>query len=221
MLSSRQSTLLFVSLAATMIFLGGCAGRGVSVAESSESPQPAATQVTSSPTPTPSIAPESNSENTSAKQQAKLTAQSKLSINSIGPIRVGMSVAQAEAAAGVKLTRPDNKECSYIRPQGSKYDFLMMVTNNRIARIDIRGKSRITTISGARIGDTESKIKSLYPGRITVTPAKYAPNGHYLIFTPKDRNDAHYRIVFETDGNRVTEFRSGKQPEVEWVEGCS
>ncbi|MBD2013804.1 hypothetical protein H6F96_07405 [Microcoleus sp. FACHB-53] len=221
MLSSRQSTLLLFGLASTLIFLGACTGGGVRIAESSESVQPAATQVTSSTTQTRSIAPPSQSESTSAKQQAKLTAQSKLSINSIGPIRVGMSVAQAEAAAGVKLTRPDNRECSYIRPQGSNYDFLMMVTNNRIARIDVRGKSRITTISGTRIGDTESKIKSLYPGQITVTPHNYQPKGHYLIFTPKDRNEANYRIIFETDGTRVTNFRGGKRPEVEWVEGCS
>ena len=221
MLSSRQSTLLLFGLASTLIFLGACAGEGVSIVKSSESLQPAPIQVTSSPTQTRSIAPPSQSKSTSAKQQAKLTAQSKLSINSIGPIRVGMSVAQAEAAAGVKLTRPDNRECSYIRPQNSNYDFLMMVTNNRIARIDVRGKSRITTISGSRIGDTESKIKSLYPGQITVTPHKYQPKGHYLIFTPKDRNEANYRIVFETNGTRVTSFRGGKQPEVEWVEGCS
>ncbi|HEY9608372.1 hypothetical protein [Allocoleopsis sp.] len=221
MLSSHQSTLLLFGLASTLIFLGACAGGGVSVTESSDSLQPAATPVTFSPTQTLSIASQSKSENTSAKQQTKLTAQSKLSINSIGPIRVGMSVAQAETAAGVKLTRPDNRGCSYIRPQGNNYDFLIMVTNNRIARIDVRGNSRITTISGARIGDMESKIKSLYPGQITVTPHKYQPKGHYLIFIPKDRNEANYRIIFETDGTRVTSFRGGKRPEVEWVEGCS
>lgn len=62
MLSSRQSTLLLFGLASTLIFLGACASGGVSVAESSESVQPAATQVTSSPTQTQSIAPSSKSE---------------------------------------------------------------------------------------------------------------------------------------------------------------
>ncbi|WP_267871531.1 hypothetical protein [Nostoc sp. CHAB 5715] len=38
---------------------------------------------------------------------------------------------------------------------------------------------------------------------------------------PKDRANQNYRVVFETDGKRVTQFRSGKLPEVEFVEGCS
>ena len=30
-----------------------------------------------------------------------------------------------------------------------------------------------------------------------------------------------YRLVFETDGERVTRYRAGRLPEVEWVEGCA
>lgn len=196
------------------MFLGVSGDGGVTVAESSKLPQ--AETITSTPTTT-----KSKSEQPSGKQQGKLTQQSKVSINGIGPVRVGMSIAQAEAAAGIRLTRPDSKECSYVRPQGSNYNVLFMVTNNRIARIDVQGNSRVTTVRGARIGDTESKIKSLYPGQIRVTRHNYQPKGHYLIFTPKDRSEANYRIIFETDGNRVTNFRAGKLPEVTWVEGCS
>ncbi len=215
MFSDRRSTVLHSSLVSALMLLGACAGGGVTGGNSS-APSPATSTASTDSTSQPS-----QTKPSAAKQQERLTKQSKLSINSLGPIRVGMSIAQAEAAAGIQLTQPERKECSYVRPQGSSYDLLFMVTNNRIARIDVRGKSRITTISGARIGDTESKIKSLYPERITVTPHNYQANGHYLTFVPKDSSDANYRLVFETDGNRVTSFRSGKLPEVEWVEGCS
>ena len=30
-----------------------------------------------------------------------------------------------------------------------------------------------------------------------------------------------FAYVFETDGKRVTNFRAGKFPEVEYIEGCS
>lgn len=85
----------------------------------------------------------------------------------------------------------------------------------------MRQNNQITTFKGAKIGDTEAQIKSLYPGQIQVTPHKYVQNGHYLTFIPKDRSDRNYRLVFETDGKLVTEFRAGKLPEVEYVEGCS
>jgi hypothetical protein len=35
-----------------------------------------------------------------------------------------------------------------------------------------------------------------------------------------DSASAGKAIVFETDGKRVTMFRAGRMPEVEWVEGC-
>lgn len=46
-------------------------------------------------------------------------------------------------------------------------------------------------------------------------------NGKYLTFVPKDATDKNYRLIFETSKNRVTRFRSGKLPEVEYIEGCS
>jgi hypothetical protein len=95
-----------------------------------------------------------------------------------------------------------------------------MVTKGRISRIDVFKNSRVATVKGARVGDTEARIKSLYPGQIQVTRHKYT-NGHYLIFVPKDQADKNFRLVFETDGDRVTQFRSGKMPEVQWVEGCA
>ena len=158
--------------------------------------------------------------------QAKLTNQSKVFINGIGPVRVGMTVAEASKAAGTRLIREagyePNASCFYVKPQGEPKGIGFMVTGDRIARVDVwRSNHQITTLKGAKNGDTEARIKSLYPGQIQVTPHKYVHNGHYLTFVPKDTVDRSYRVVFETDGKRVTQFRSGKLPEVEYIEGCS
>lgn len=161
----------------------------------------------------------------SVLSQTKLTNQSKVYINGIGAVRVGMTIAEASKAAGTKLIRESgyetNLSCFYVKPQGEPKDIGFMVTNGRISRVDVWNNKSITTLSGAKIGDTESRIKSLYPGQIQVTPHKYVEGGHDLIFIPKDAVDKNYRVLFETDGKRVTRFRSGKLPEVEFVEGCS
>ena len=161
----------------------------------------------------------------SVLSQTKLTNQSKVYINGIGAVRVGMTIAEASKAAGTKLIRESgyetNLSCFYVKPQGEPKDIGFMVTNKRISRVDVWKNKSITTLSGAKIGDTESRIKSLYPGQIQVTPHKYVQGGHDLIFIPKDAVDKNYRVLFETDGKRVTRFRSGKLPEVEFVEGCS
>ncbi|ACC80062.1 hypothetical protein Npun_R1351 [Nostoc punctiforme PCC 73102] len=154
--------------------------------------------------------------------QAKLTNKSKLSINGIGEVKVGMTVSQAAKAAGTKLAGDSpNNSCYYVKPQNEPKNLLFMVTKGRISRVDVRQNTQITTLKGGKIGDTEAQIKSLYPGQIKVTPHKYVQGGHYLTFIPKDRSNQNYRVVFETDGKRVTQFRSGKLPEVEFVEGCS
>jgi len=75
----------------------------------------------------------------------------------------------------------------------------------------------VATTEGARIGDSEDRIESLYPGQVKVMPHKYTA-GHYLVVTPARGGDN--RIVFETDGEKVVRYRSGREPAVEYVEGC-
>ncbi|MBC7789783.1 MAG: hypothetical protein H7Z74_07540 [Anaerolineae bacterium] len=138
----------------------------------------------------------------------------------IGPIRVGMSLAEVEAVVPISVTKPAaSPECDYISPRDGPAGVNFMIRNGRIARADITD-SIFATAKGARMGDSEERIKQLYPGQVEVVPHKYV-DGHYLIVTPNVPSDSAHRFVFETDGKRVTRFRSGKMPEVTWVEGCS
>lgn len=153
--------------------------------------------------------------------QARLTTASKVLINGIGDIRVGMTVRQAEVAGKTRIIQQGDTfgNCAYYTAQGIE-GVGFMVIGGEIARVSIGDNSRITTLSGAKIGDTEERIKSLYPGQIRVTPHTYNPNGHYLTLIPRQPAYQQYRVVFETDGRRVTSFRAGRLPEVEYVEGC-
>jgi hypothetical protein len=153
----------------------------------------------------------------------KLSSTSKAQVNGVGAVRVGMTVAEASKAAGVSLVssyQADSIECRYVNPRGMK-NIGMMVSRDRIVRIDMYGGSSIRTFKGAGIGDSEARIKSLYPGKIEVSQHHYNPKGHYLTLVPKDAADRAYRIVFETDGRKVLNYRVGKLPDVEFVEGCS
>jgi hypothetical protein len=97
-----------------------------------------------------------------------------------------------------------------------------MLDEGLVARVDVARASPVATTKGARIGDTEARIKELYKGRVAVTPHEYT-DGHYLTVTPPPGTgeDRNYRLVFETDGKLVTRYRGGKLPQVGWVESCS
>ncbi|MBC8089662.1 MAG: hypothetical protein H7Z40_20560 [Phycisphaerae bacterium] len=140
----------------------------------------------------------------------------------IGSLRAGMTFAAAndslrgalKAAPGANLA-----ECDYVKWEGGPSGLLVMVVENKIARIETSDTS-VATSAGARVGDSEERIQSLYPGRVTVTPHKYG-DGHYLTVQSANADDSLYRIIFETEKNRVTTFRAGIRPAVEYVEGCS
>ena len=135
----------------------------------------------------------------------------------IGPIRAGMTVAQANAAIGGGFAAPKGgtSGCTYAVLTKAPRGLWVMLQDGRVARVEVRSGS-IATSTGAHIGDSEARIKQLYP-RVAVTPHKYVAGGHYLTVTGSDPGN---RIVFETDGSKVTTFRSGRTPEVENVEGC-
>lgn len=140
-----------------------------------------------------------------------------VTFNSFGGVKVGMTPEQASQTLGTKLVRGDGygDACFYLASSDVEGVFFM-VTNGKIARIDIIS-DKYATDKGAKIGDTEEKIKSLYK-EVQVQPNKYDEKKHDLeIYS----GDEKYLILFETDGNRVTGFRVGNAEEVSYVERCS
>jgi hypothetical protein len=107
--------------------------------------------------------------------------------------------------------------CGYARLTKAPAGLAVMLEGGKIARFEVRNGG-IKTAEGAGIGDSEARIKSLYGATVASTPHKYVQGGHYLTVTPTAGSSN--RIVFETDGSKVTEYRSGKTPEVEQVERC-
>lgn len=138
--------------------------------------------------------------------------------NGIGPIRVGMTVAQAAHAIGGGFAAPKSgtSGCTYAVLTKAPGGLAVMLQDGIVARVDIR-RGTVPTAAGARIGDSEARVKSLYPGKVVTTPHKYVSGGHYLTVTPSDPN---HHIVFETDGKKVTSYRAGRVPEVDQVENC-
>jgi hypothetical protein len=149
------------------------------------------------------------------------TSSWSVNIRGIGPLQAGMSRAEAARVMGVPPGVVDSAwtDCDYVgfgdMPEGVSF----MVEDGTIARVDVNN-GRVATEEGARIGDTEDRIRKLYGARLSTTPHKYV-DGHYLTVRLTDAADTAFRIIFETDGRVVTRYRSGRRPPVEYVEGCS
>ena len=176
--------------------------------------------------------------------QAQRFYSAKVTPQGFGAIRVGMTVEEASQAAGTQLVALDgkapyiNESCSYVKLPDGPNGLEFMLNDNRIVRVDLSSQitkeinnrpqlvditqeiRTISTLRGARIGDTEAQIKSLYAGQLEITDHKYIPGGHFMTVTSKAAEDRNYRLIFETDGNRVKYIRAGQLPEIDWVERC-
>ncbi len=155
---------------------------------------------------------------------AQLTAAATITTGGLGPVRVGMTAEEATEASGLVFVAPApgvveaTPGCGFGRVDG--FDGVgFMLIDGAIARVDVFS-GPTATASGAMIGSTEDEIKTLFPGVITVSPHQYV-DGNYLTLTPTAESLVDFRVVFETDGQVVTSYRSGRTPEVEWIEGCA
>lgn len=201
----RLSTLSSVVLLSA--FALGCGERSAKPSNADSAPQPNAVESVATSTSAPAPSP----------------AQWQLTEEGFGPLHAGMTLEQARAVVPGEFTipnaSPDDVACSYAtwtaQPAGTR----VMVTDGVVARVEV-DTAAIRTAAGAGVGDRESRIDSLYPGRVRRMPHKYT-DGRYLIVLAAAPRDSMFRFVFETDGQRVTTMRAGRYPTVEWVEGCA
>ncbi|HYW31858.1 MAG TPA: hypothetical protein VE869_10160 [Gemmatimonas sp.] len=135
-------------------------------------------------------------------------------------VRIGMTTAEARTALGLPAAPPlAVGTCEFIPTETLPKRLYLMAVSDTLVRIDVRD-STVVTVEGARVGSSEAQIRSIYGSAVRVEPHKYTgPVGHYMkIAAP---GSSTLMIVFETDGARVTTYRVGRKPVVEWVEGCS
>ncbi len=147
-----------------------------------------------------------------------LSVEDPVTFTGVGPVRLGMSIAKLQAATGVAVTidEPAENGCTFAYTTDPSRRIAFMLSDGVVSRIDVEAPG-FRTASGVRVGDSESRLRSLYAGRFRVTPHAYV-EGHYITIRSRDRR---FALVFETDGRVVTSFRVGRLPEVLWVEGCS
>jgi hypothetical protein len=181
-----------------------------------------------STTTTASTAPTSSTTTTTPQE---LSEESRLRLDGIGPVRVGMSIQEASRAIDRDVAvDPDSlfdedSLCGFAEVKGGPADLLFMVTRATttgpwiIARVDVVEASRIVTGAGIRIGAGEDEVKKAYGAPLKVEAHQYQEAGHYLVLDVDGAGGL--MLLFETDGAKVTQFRSGTEGAVRAPEGCA
>jgi hypothetical protein len=150
---------------------------------------------------------------------ASASADEVLALDGLPPVRIGMTLVQAEHALGKKLDfdRKDinSKYCLQAQRPGDKKTWYML-ENFHVVRIDTEN-SAIATSDGARVGDTEASLKKRYGKRAIFSAHPYlGEDGHYVTVLYPGR-----KLVFETEKGKVTSWRIGLPAPASYMEGCA
>jgi hypothetical protein len=137
----------------------------------------------------------------------------------LGPMRAGLTADQALALADWPgVARKSHKDSCWVMPfKGGTSDFSLMIVDGRVARIEIKGESTLTTLSGAHVGMTEAALQALYGPKLEAQPHKYDENGRVFVLRS---SSGDHGLRFETSAGRVTVMHAGPWEHLNYVEGC-
>lgn len=172
-----------------------------------------ATPMAEAPTPTPAA----------DDTAAPAGPVSQASFLGYGDMKLGSTVDEARAAWGGELNGApmEGTTCHYLWPKWitRPADFAFMMEDGRFVRYDV-GTDKETAPGGGKVGMSVEELQKLYGGALKASPHKYTQGGQYLSMDAGDV--APTRLVFEVDAaGKVTSWRVGLSPQVEYVEGCS
>jgi len=131
----------------------------------------------------------------------------------------GMTANSAQRAAGTRFTPiTPVGECYLATPDDAPAGITFWVVAGTVERVDI-DTTEITTRSGAGIGNTEGRIVDMFGERIQTSPLPDG-SGNLLAYVPRDESDKIFRVMFQSDGEQITRFWSGRLPWAEELGGC-
>ncbi len=147
-------------------------------------------------------------------------ASARISTSSFGPIQVGMTLDQAQAAAGTALDAgAGGSACRAYTPAGGPDGVQVFTAAGTVAGFEVTGGD-VSTLSGIKVGDSGDQVRSTYGAAIQSEPSA-AGGGETLTFTPASAADPN-RVVFLTDASgTVRTIRSGRASGPGGAEGCA
>ena len=152
-----------------------------------------------------------------------------------GPLRIGMTRTEIETALGPDANPdavggPEPEQCEQFRPERAPEGMLLLLEDQKLARISLSDNRDLKTPQGFGIGDSAARIKQALGGRIEAEPHKYADApAEYLTMwegpAPQgDRgyvDDANARgIRYEIDSHGKVGMIHAGDDSIQYVEGC-
>ncbi len=176
-------------------------------ATNSTNPAPATTTPAPATTLSPTTLPE------------RLGPGSRLRVDGVGPVRIGMTLDQARAASGLAMVHGEAGVCVDYQTDGPPAGLSFSAVEGS-QRLDFVGVSEpsIATVSGIRVGSTLAEVRRTYGDRLT---GSVQDGWGRLVFHADDPSLDHVALVFHFGDGKVGGMLSGLRSVVERDEICA
>lgn len=164
-----------------------------------------------------------------AEPGAPVSAADKLTALGFGPLRIGMTRAEVEAALGPDadpeaIGGPDPASCDMFRPERAPEGLLVMVEDGVLTSVWLSRNTVVATDRAVNIGDTAAEVKSLYGEAAEVEPHEYvdAPAEYIIVWSTADHDSPAARgLKYEIGTDGRVQTIAGGGPSIQYVEGCA
>ena len=147
-----------------------------------------------------------------------LSERSTVSTVGLDEVNFGMTVQQAQTAAGVLLVPvAPISNCYRVVPYEGPEGIVFLVYDGTIERVDIIG-GPITTRSGVGIGTSEETVVSIFGD--SIKRSERSDGTVDLVFEPRDVGDRDFRVIFNVADGEVRAYKSGRVPQILAETGC-
>ncbi len=126
-------------------------------------------------------------------------------LRSVGPVRFGMTLAEARSATGGRVRSSSEHTCF----EATDAQITFFQEGGRIFGADVSDPN-VRTRSGIGIGSTVADIRRAYgSSNVRVAQLTYG-DGQYATYQPSDHSDRGYSVVFYLGDGRVESFMTGR-----------
>lgn len=178
-------------------------------------PKPTTTAVTG-PTTTAAPRPPAPAE---SSRPAAVDSDSRLRVDGLGPVRIGMGLEEARAASGLPMAYRESAACASFETEGppAGLSFTGVDGSHRLDLIVVSEPS-IATVSGIKVGSTLAEARRAYGEKLR---GSVQDGWGKLVFRPDDASLGHLALALLFSEGRVAGMWAGLRVVVEADEICA
>jgi hypothetical protein len=160
---------------------------------------------------------------------APVSAADKLTSAGYGPLRIGMTRAEVEAALGPDANPgavggAEPERCDMFRPARAPEGLLVMLVDGVLDSVWVSRNAAVETDRALNVGDTATEVKRVYGAEAVMTPHKYvdAPAEYVTVWSTRDRTGPSARgLKYEVGADGRVQTIAGGGASILYVEGCA